>query len=189
MKSDLFQMMFRIRFAHWAAIFLLVLLGGFYWIFGPMTSALKAEKKQQRDLESIILKTEVASNIKDLSSLMENRQNEIQNLQKKTLHPGEQSKVISMLTRVMEDLSIRLIHLEPAKEIEDTSKSSPKVAPVFFILEMESSYRILGAFFESLSEEAPKLTLEKILIKPHSSNPDALNIQMSLAAYEEAGPL
>lgn len=183
MKSELLKMMIKTRFIYWLLAFVLIILLGVSVIFFIFSGWIRSNQHQIQEYSSKAAETEVSSK-QDLDLAIKKNEEEMAQLQAWTLKPGEQSKMIALITRLAEDQGIALIKVEPAKE-DLAKEGGKKLKPHLFQLSMEGGFKNLGFFLEKLECDSLAVTIEQLELRSHETNPDALQVQMSVAAYEE----
>lgn len=177
----------------WGGIFLGVLVFGLV-LTGLQARSLAAVRAEIEDLRGKTDEAETArKSMGDMAAFLKEQRADLEKIKGLLLKGGEQPKVISFLTRTMQDLGVSIQDIRPAppKTDERGNPAAPppeeppkRLAPVLFGLQLEGRYEALGLFFEGLENAPVYLTVEDFTLEPKEGSPAFLSARMTLAAYE-----
>ena len=182
--TGILHVMREVRMLRWAVIFLgLLTLGLGGGVRAVDRQSLKIQKKKQELQERVAKIQEHLTDAEAFEQRLNARRQELENLKAKTLIPGEQAEVISLLTQTTHDLGISIINI---KAVASAQPPSPKkIDPSVFEIEVACPFRNLGAFFETLAQAPLLLTVEEFETQPDGTDLESLKTKMTLAAYED----
>lgn len=167
-----------------ALLFSVILAAGLLIGIFPLRKKISGAARQLKEMEARVMRAEeTISNMEQFSQTLNERREELKKLSEMTFKPGEQAKVISLLTQATTELGISILNIKPAEAKQ--SPSSKRIEPSLFELEIECPYKTLGAFFEALEGAPLFLSVKSFESKPQASNQESLRTNMTLVAYEE----
>ena len=179
----------RAKLHYGIALLLAVLIGGGLILF-PLRAQYGKLRGRLKAVRTKIQNTEEASRaMKNLDFALGEHKAELERLKNKTLAYGEQSKIISMVTKTTEDLGVVISNIKPlvVEQVSPSTAPAHKVVASLFGLDLETRYTALGAFFESLEKGPFILNVDRFDLEPKESDPGLLRVHLVMAAYEEAG--
>ena len=187
MNSKIYPLLVRVRFVHWAGIFMALLAVGMGTIVFPGT--LKFSRQQgQINLLSREIAAAHAEQQKwgDLDIAAAVRIRELAMIRDKTLRPGDYSRAISVLTRMAEEMGLFILSLKPAAENEPKGAPAQKVLPSFLEVKVEGRYQALGAFFEAIEQNPLLMRVKEFHMESQNVRPGILRAEITLMTYTDA---
>lgn len=189
MISGLSRILVRERLIHWALIFFVILFVSLMVIIRPLQIQYAKVHHQKEELSFYIVKIkETMTRAEGFEKGLSQKREELENLKEATLEPGEQAKVISLLTQITHDLNISILSMKPIQaELSplDPVQAAKQIEPIMFQMEMVSSYKQLVAFFEELQKAPLLLGIKEFETAPQEKNQEFLRTQIVLIAYQE----
>ncbi|MDP3921656.1 MAG: hypothetical protein Q8R76_12730 [Candidatus Omnitrophota bacterium] len=186
-SAALLRMAVRTQFAHWAAAVIVSLAVAVTVVVLPLTRHLRVLHERVEKVQVKMEKVEgISRGARDFNRILDELSDEFRELKTQVLQPGEQAKVISLLTQTAEDLNITILSMNPILKKETAEAGEEKkIRPALFEVEMSCHYKTLGVFFERLTAAPLILTVEGFDARPEVPNAPVLNVRLLVAAYVE----
>ena len=177
----------------WAVVFVGILGFGIFGVVAPLMKKYAVTQIRLKGIKAKVEYTERASrDLNNLDSSLKQTREELEYLKQMTLKPGEQAKVISLITQATQKLNIAILNIKPVPlppptpvNSEGGKSEKKKIKPILFYAEMDAPYPSLGDLFAELSNASLLLTIEEFQMTPIQANPGILRTQATLAVYEE----
>lgn len=178
----------RTKFFFWSGAVVAALLIGLLGGVIPLWDRLENEKKVSEEIYQNLVKVRQAPenfNYAQESKLIEKK---LSLLNAKLIETGNQAKVISLLTQLIEKVGLSVSAIEqidnPKEDAGEEMTDEAEIRSVYFRVEMEGSFQRLGVFFKSLEKNRLALTVKEMTLTSHEMDPLLLKSKLLIAAYE-----
>jgi Tfp pilus assembly protein PilO len=187
MNARLLVLAIRVKAFQWALLFFAILISGLSLIFFPSLSRLSLFRSETQKTEAQILKIkEISAQNKDLKTVVKELNEELLDLNRRLILPGEHARVISAVAEAAQSNGITITSIKPlSAQRPGTPPDGKKITPVLFELKLKATYQTFGEFLEALKAFPVALTVESFDMALQEKNPGLLKIEMIIAAFEE----
>lgn len=194
--------MVQVNFLQWAIILIIIFVMGIIIILGPVHKKYLAAQKESEALSKKVESADkLVKSMQNIETIGKQLRDRFLDMKAKTLQPGDQIKVISLLTQATQELGIDIVSMNsigPVKAPSTPSTQAPALDPAgveteadkkfietFFSVALESSYENLGLFIEKLEENPLLLMVDNFTVIPFDDWQNRLSVKMTILAYEE----
>lgn len=174
----------------WLAILLATILVGVFALILPVRGTLNKSRTDIKSLLARIHSTEKSvRELKNFDTVLAMRRQELEELQNKTIQAGENSKVVSLITKLTEQLKVSIRNMKLVPE-SGMPKPGPDdwLKPLAFDIELVSTYQSLGSLLEYLEEAPIAVAIKQMTTEPDDTGGTQLVTKMRLLAFEEVTP-
>ena len=176
------------------SVFLALTLGLWGLIAMPKLKTVHKLGKEVSDKKLQHIGTEEAmKHIKNLDALLAERRQELEEINSRTLKPGQEASVLEIFTEASRSLPVTILGVQPKSELTITEREPEETTPwrkegyykSNLEIHLQCRYQTLGLLFERLGESNLSFSVEQLNMTTKEGLAPNLDIHLVLSTYVE----